>query len=132
MAGQLKTIDLFLNFPVMDMNVLWRNPAAVDQAQATRLTRYWGDESWRQSAYVQQENLFGFDDVKLGNDAVAKAFKKRLRDVAGFANVLDPIPMRNDQGGTVYYLYFASQSDTGNRIAKQIFDKYRTRGTRSG
>lgn len=134
MAGQLKTVDLFLNFPVMDMNmnVLWRNPAGVDQCQAARLTRYWGDESWKQAAYVQQENLFGFDEVKLDNNAVAKAFKKRLKDVAGFENVLDPIPMRNDQGGIVYYLYFASQSATGNKIAKQIFEKYRNRGSKNG
>lgn len=134
MAGQLKTIDLFLNFPVMDMNmnVLWRRPDGVNQVQAARLTRYWGDESWKQAAYVQQENLFGFEEVKADNDAVAMAFKNRLKDVAGFENVLDPMPMRNDQGGIVYYLYFASQNATGNKIAKQIFEKYRSRGSKNG
>ena len=52
MAGRLKTIDLFLNFPIMDANrnALWRDPERVSPDQAARLTRYWGDESWRDVA----------------------------------------------------------------------------------
>ncbi|MGA8307327.1 MAG: three-Cys-motif partner protein TcmP [Candidatus Acidiferrales bacterium] len=52
-AGQMKTIDLFLNFPVADMNrnVLWRDPERVSAAQAARMTAFWGDESWRDIAY---------------------------------------------------------------------------------
>jgi three-Cys-motif partner protein len=52
-AGQMKTLDIFLNFPVADMNrnVLWRDPAAVDKAQKTRLNSYWGDDSWQEVAY---------------------------------------------------------------------------------
>lgn len=53
-AGQMKTIDLFLNFPVADMNrnVLWHQPEKVTPAQAARMTAYWGDESWREIAYT--------------------------------------------------------------------------------
>src|SRR3972149_2729163 len=37
-AGQMKTIDMFLNFPIMDMNrnVLWDNPEGVDPADILR------------------------------------------------------------------------------------------------
>ena len=37
-AGQLKTIDMFLNFPVIDMNrnVLWRNPKRVSPERRAR------------------------------------------------------------------------------------------------
>jgi three-Cys-motif partner protein len=37
-AGQLKTIDMFLNFPVIDMNrnVLWRNPERVSPERRAR------------------------------------------------------------------------------------------------
>jgi hypothetical protein len=47
--------------------------------------------------------------------------------VAGFANVPAPIPMRNDQGKVVYYLFFASQNKVANRIVSAIFHKYRAR-----
>jgi len=128
-AGQMRSIDMFLNFPVMDMNmnVLWRQPDLVDRRQADRLTRFWGDETWRQAAYDTESNLFAFEE-KTSNDAVAQAFKARLKDVAGFQNVIDPIPMRNNQGATVYYLFFASQNAVGNTIAKSIFAKYKDQG----
>jgi three-Cys-motif partner protein len=43
-AGQLGTIDMFLNFPVMDMNrnVLWRNPDKVSAERSARMTAYLG------------------------------------------------------------------------------------------
>jgi len=132
-AGKLETVDMFLNFPVMDMNmnVLWRNPDAVDAGQARRLTRFWGDESWRQAAYTTDSNLFGFEE-KVDNAAVAEAFRKRLIEVAGFKNVLSPMPMRNDQGGIVYLLFFASAKNTANKIANDIFRKYGSRGETNG
>ena len=51
-----------------------------------------------------------------------------MRRVAGFRFVPDPIPMRNSKGAVVYYLFFASHNEAGDRIARQIFRKYRSRG----
>ena len=50
-AGEMRSVNLFLNFPIMDMdrNALWRNPEGVDEADLRRMTRFWGDESWRQA-----------------------------------------------------------------------------------
>jgi three-Cys-motif partner protein len=95
-AGQMKTLDIFLNFPVADMNrnVLWRDPAAVDRAQKTRLNSYWGDDSWQKVAYRTDTTLFQ-EPEKQSNEVVAEAFRSRLRKVAGFARVPKPIPMRN-------------------------------------
>jgi len=44
-AGQMRSIEIFLNFPVMDMNmnVLWRNPDKVQKSQAERMDAFWGD-----------------------------------------------------------------------------------------
>jgi three-Cys-motif partner protein len=127
-AGQAGTIDLFLNFPVADMNrnVLWHNPERVVAADVARMTRYWGDESWRQVAYTTTSNLFGWEE-KTNNDTVAEAFRRRLRDVAGFRHVPEPMPMRNSRNAIVYYLFFASQKDTANRIVTDIFGTYRAR-----
>jgi three-Cys-motif partner protein len=94
------------------------------------MTRFWGDESWRAVAYAADPNLFG--DVVLvkrpGNEPVVRAYQERLRQVAGFKFVPDPMPMRNSKGAVVYYLFFASQNEAGDRIARSIFRKYRSRG----
>ena len=60
-------------------------------------------------------------------EAIVEAFKKRLKDVAGFKHVPSPMPMRNSKGAVVYYLFFASQKDVANNIVKDIFKKYHKR-----
>jgi three-Cys-motif partner protein len=132
-AGRLRTIDLFINFPIMDVNrnVLWHNPEGVSPAQAGRLTAFWGDESWRTAAYrpSAQLSLFeGHEELeKVDNASVAEAFRQRLRQVGGFPNVPPPLPMRNTQGAIVYYLFFASQKDVANHIVDEIFASYAQR-----
>jgi three-Cys-motif partner protein len=130
-AGQMKTLDVFLNFPIADMNrnVFWRNPEKVDERDIARMNAFWGDESWRQVAYRTQRTLFGDDEEeKAGNRTVAEAFRERLRKVAGFTNVPEPIPMRNTNGAVVYYLFFASAKPVAQDIVTHIFNKYRLRG----
>lgn len=131
-AGQMGSVDMFLNFPVADMNrnVLWRNLEEVPQDQIDRMNRYWGDESWREVAYTrsQQGVLFGPEEIeKVSNDTIADAFRKRLREVAHFKTVPKPIPMRNTQNAIVYYLFFASQKPVATGIVEGIFNKYADR-----
>jgi three-Cys-motif partner protein len=130
-AGQMKSIEIFLNFPVMDMNmnVLWRDPNKVDKRQIARMDAFWGDSSWRNVAYTKTKGLFDEMEEKSSTETIAKAFRDRLEKVAGFAYVPDPIPMRNSKGAIVYYLFFASPNKTGAKIVREIFDKYRSRGT---
>lgn len=127
-AGQMKSIEIFLNFPVMDMNrnVLWKNPDKIQLDQAERLTRFWGDETWRNVAYSTAGNLFEFEE-KTDNETIAEAFRQRLLQVAVFGHVPKPMPMRNSQGATVYYLFFASQKPVASDIVKEIFEKYKNR-----
>jgi three-Cys-motif partner protein len=130
-AGEARSIEIFLNFPVMDMNrnVLWRDQARVAEGDVARMNAFWGDESWRQAAYSSQPTLFGTsEDVKLGNIAIARAYCDRLRTRAGFAHVSEPLPMRNRSRAVVYYLIFASQKPVAEKIVHDIFDKYRNRG----
>jgi len=129
-AGKMRSIDMFLNFPVADMNrnVLWRNPEGVDLADVDRMNRYWGDESWKTTAYAAGRNLFGDLEVeKEENKKIAGGFRDRLRRVAGFQHVPEPLPMRNSKGAMVYYLFFASQKPTALHIIEDIFSKYRNR-----
>lgn len=128
-AGQMKSIEIFLNFPVMDMNqnVLWHNPERVDAKQITRMNAFWGDASWEKAAYDTTRNLFGWKE-KTDNESVVAAFQKRLKTVAKFDYVPDPIPMRNSTNAVIYYLFFASRKPAAANIVRQIFDKYRNKG----
>jgi len=129
-AGQMKSIEFFLNFPIADMNrnVLWKNPDRVDPQQAARMTAFWGDESWRQLAYDTTGNLFGFEEKISNNKEIAQAFRQRLKSVAGVKYVPEPMPMRNNKGAIVYYLFFAAQKSVARNIVSDIFNKYRERG----
>lgn len=93
-AGKMKSIDLFLNFPVADMNrnVLWRNPEGVAPADIERMNRFWGCPSWREIAYSTKRNLFG-EPEKEDNEVVAEGFRHRLQTVAEFNHVPEPLPM---------------------------------------
>lgn len=128
-AGQSKAVDMFLNFPVMDMNrnAIWRNADNVPAEGVERMNKFWGDDSWKRAAYAEnpQGSLFGPEMVKQGNDVIVAAFQQRLKSVAGFDYVPDPLPMKNSTSAVVYYLFFASQKPVAAKIIKDIFDKYR-------
>jgi hypothetical protein len=48
--------------------------------------------------------------------------------VAGFDRVPEPLAMENSKGAIIYYLFFASQNKTAEKIAREIFAKYRKHG----
>ncbi len=129
-AGEMGTIDMFLNFMVMDINrnVLWKNPDKVSPKQVERMDTFWGDQSWRDAAYKKEETLFGLEDAKTTNDDIVQAFRERLKKVARFKYVPEPIPMKNKMGAIIYYLFFASQKPVASDIVESIFNKYRNRG----
>ena len=65
-AGKMRSIEIFLNFMIMDanMNVLWKDPKSVAPDQANRMTKFWGDDSWRTAAYTTEQDLFGTFEQK--------------------------------------------------------------------
>lgn len=125
-AGQLRTIDMFLNFPVVDMNrrVIWHHPSSVRPSDTNRMDDFWGDQSWKEVAY--SKDLFGYPE-KEDNETIAEAFRQRLHTVAGFSHVPGPMPMRNSKGAVVYYLFFASQKPVAASIIQKIFRKHKDR-----
>jgi three-Cys-motif partner protein len=129
-AGKMKSIEVFYNFMIMDanMNVFWRDRSKVAPAQIARMKAVWGDDSWPSAAYQKTRDLFGDVEEKATNRDIAVAFRDRLKNVAGFKYVPDPMPMRNSKGAVVYYLFFASQNKTGESIVQDIFNAYRNKG----
>ncbi|HVV50538.1 MAG TPA: three-Cys-motif partner protein TcmP [Polyangia bacterium] len=127
-AARARSIEIFLNFPMMDMNrnALWSDPAGVTKEDRQRMTAFWGDDSWQRVVYKAQRTLFGGEDhiKSVGNPEVVAAFRERLQNVAGFEEVPEPIPMRNKKNATVYYLFFASHNKTGAKIARHLLKRY--------
>jgi three-Cys-motif partner protein len=127
-AGQSRAVDLLLNFPVMDMNrnAIWHDSEKVPKPGIERMNRFWGDESWREAAYAEarQRSFFGPEIVKQGNEDIVLAFRDRLKKVAGFGFVPDPLPMRNSKNAIVYYLFLASPKAVAQKIIGDIFRKY--------
>lgn len=121
---------MLLNFPVMDMNrnAIWRTPDRAAPEDIERMNRFWGDESWKQAAYAESKQpslFFDTEVVKQPNEAIVAAFRKRLKDVAGFSFVPEPLPMKNSNNAVVYYLFFASPKPVAETIIQDIFNKYR-------
>ncbi len=133
-AGRMQSIDIFLNFMIMDLNrnILRSNPEDVSEAQIARVNAFWGDDSWREAAYTRTPGLFGEMTEKNRNEAIVMAYKKRLKEVAGFKYVPDPLPMRNRSNAVVYYLFFASNKEAGYKIAHHLFKKYQDMGAQDG
>ena len=125
-AADSKAIEIFLNFPVMDMqmNVFRSNLDRVTEENRNRMTRLWGDESWEEAAYTPVQGLFEEMTAKNPIDTITAVYQERLRQTAGFAYVPNPIPMRNTKGAIVYYLFFASPNRTADKIVKYIFERY--------
>lgn len=131
-AGEMKSIDLFIHFSVHAMNrsVLSKSGPNEDSKKAIKaLDLFWGDDTWREIAYKdQQQTFFQTEKTKVTNYDLALAYQARLKDVAGFKFVPDPIALKNSSGSTIFYLFFASHKAVAGDIVKSIFKKYRSKG----
>jgi three-Cys-motif partner protein len=128
-AGKMGTIEIFLNFPVHDMNrnVLFWNPEEASVDDVARMNAFWGNNSWRSAAYSDKYHLFN-EMEKQPNEVIAEAFREHLKKDAGFKCVPPPLPMKNSKGAVVYYLFFAAQEHLAEKIARDIFRRSAIRG----
>jgi three-Cys-motif partner protein len=125
-AGQMKSVELFLNFMIMDINrnALRRDRDTALQSKIDQLTALWGDDTWEDAAYSTTGNLFR-NPEKVSNDEFELAWRERLKKKAGFKFVSKPMPMKTKTNSVIYYLYFASQKPVAANIVEDIFNKYR-------
>jgi len=131
-AAKLRTTEIFLNFPLMDMNrnVLHKDLLSADPDQIERMNKFCGTDEWQEILYeeAKQLSLFGdADRIKIVNSNIklGEWFKKeRLQKVAGFKLVPEPMLMRNSKGGPLFFLFFASHNETGKKIVTDIFNKH--------
>ena len=125
-AGKSKSIEIFVNFMIMDINrnALRKRMEKSLQSKVDQLTRLVGDESWKEAGYRKLETLFGEDYEKVSNEEFAEWFRQRLITKAGFKHVPRPMPMKTKNNAVIYYLYFATQNTAGLKIVNDIFRKY--------
>lgn len=125
-AGKMRSLEILLNFPIMDINrnALPKNPDNINPDGEARINTFWGDDSWRRAAYSNEGNLFGFNE-KVEHIKVVDAFRKRLKDVAGFKYVPEPLAMKNKKNADLFYFFFASNNSEGDKIVRDVFKKYR-------
>ncbi len=125
-AGSLATIDIFLNFPMMDINrnILHRDLESVDPHQRERMDRFCGGNWWQSIVYQTDRDLFGHPE-KTTCDELVREFGNRLKRDAGFKYVAEPIAMKSNSQNILYYLYFASPKGVAKKIASDVIDKYR-------
>lgn len=132
-AAKLRTTEIFLNFPLMDMNrnVLHKDLLSADPDQIERMNRFCGSEEWQEILYEEDKQMDFFRDtyrIKVvdGNIKLGDWFRvERLEKAAGFKFVPEPLLMRNSKGGPLFFLFFASHNETGKKIVSAIFNKYR-------
>lgn len=129
-AGQSHAVEVFVNFPVMHMNRNCKHAdlSPVMPGELAAMDSFWGDRSWHGTMFKPsaQMNLFGAEEVeKTENRDLVDAYCARLREIAGFGFVADPLPMRNSRKAVVYYLIFAGPNKTGWEIVQDIYRKFR-------
>ena len=127
-AGQMGSVEVFLNFMIMDINrnALRRNRNKAIQSKIDQLTRLWGDETWEEAAFNSDGKLFD-DPEKVSNEQFELAWRERLKKKGGFKFVSPPMPMKTKTNSVIYCLYFASQKPVAAGIVDDIFNKYRRR-----
>ena len=127
-AGSMKSIELFINFPAMAINrvILRRDFERISDKQVERMNAFWGDNSWTEVAYSEEQSLFGPVKKKAPIENVLKGYCDRLRKVACFKYISNPMPMRYE-GKIIYYLIFTSQQPVAINIVDDIMSVYRGR-----
>jgi three-Cys-motif partner protein len=128
--GKTRSADVAINFPTMDINrnSALRDQASIAEANATRMTKWWGDESWKEQFYGPGPKLLHGESTNrktVNNDDVVEMYRQRLLSEGGYEFVTNPLPMKNSQNAVLYYILLASNNETAVRIMDEILDRYR-------
>lgn len=127
LAARQGTIDILLNFSIMDLN---RNhlPAKrelLTEEQRAKVLPFLGN-GWENEIYPEssQASLFGTEYEKLSNDDIMLFYANRLESKAGFKFVSEPL-LFSHKGANLYYLVLASQKEAAKNIMNSLVSKYR-------
>ncbi len=128
-AGGNGNIEIFVNFPVMDinLNVLLENPEEADPEQMERFSRYWGDDSWQEVSYEDSEQMgmFGQEQKeKVAMKSVVDAFVDRLTEAGNFNYATRSRGFVNSRNAPLYYILFGGQEAVALNIVEDILENH--------
>lgn len=123
--AKTKAIDLWILFPLgMAVNRLLTRNQPPPKNWADALTRFFGNEDWRQEFYAKKKEhkLFGDEETERKDadfEQIGRYFLKRLKSV--FEKVApNPLLLTNSRGVPIYLLCFAAGNPTGAPTAVKI------------
>jgi three-Cys-motif partner protein len=123
--AKTKAIDLWILFPLgMAVNRLLTRHEPPPKHWADALTRFFGNEDWRQEFYPKkrERTLFGdeeFERKEADFEKIGSYFLKRLKDA--FTKVSpNRLVLRNSKGVPIYLLCFAAGNPKGAPTAVKI------------
>ena len=122
--AELQTFDTWILFPVSAISRLLpktKDPESVSPAWKARLTRIYGDESWR-GLYEAQGTLFGGDRVKRqsGVEGLVAIYKNNLRRAFGRRFLEQSALLKNSRGSPLFEFMFCAGNPKGTTIAQRI------------
>ncbi len=127
--SELKALDTWILFPIMAISRMLpksNKPDDIDPKWVERLTKVYGDESWRE-LYRTDRNLFGYPERDPGVDGFVSIYKNNLQDLLG-DRLLEPSrTLRNSKNGPLFeFMFFVGNPkgiDLAKRIAEHIIKK---------
>lgn len=122
--AQLQMFDTWILFPVSAIARLLpraKDPESVSPAWKSRLTRIYGDESWR-GLYEAQGTLFGRERVRRqsGVEGLVANYKNNLRRAFGGRFLEQSTLLKNSKGSPLFEFMFCAGNPKGTTIAKRI------------
>jgi three-Cys-motif partner protein len=127
-AGKNQAIEAVIHFPTMDAHrtVLMTDHSKIRAPMAKKMTAYWGDQSWLESAYTTEGMLplDGLNPRKRSPEELINAFRERLRTGAGFPYVSRGLPALTSIGTIVYHLLFASHNPRANEVMRSLEKRF--------
>src|SRR5258708_8871949 len=105
------SIELFLNFMIMDINrnALRKNRDSALQSKIDQLTALWGDGSWEDAAFSSAGKLF-VDPTKVSNEEFELAWRERVKTQANVQMLLRPFPTNNKKHSITSHFTFPSSN----------------------
>lgn len=118
-----KALDTWIMFPVSAVARMLptsRRPDDIDAGWVARLTRVFGDESWR-ALYRRSPQLNLFGDIEherdRGIDALVATYKEKLASLFGGRFLTSSRTLRNSKGSPLFEMMFCVGSDSPKAIA---------------
>jgi three-Cys-motif partner protein len=125
-----KTIEVFVNFPVMDINrnVRRKDESRIPEESRERMDRFWGP-GWEGEIFEVQRDLFDEEKTVLKPQSakdLGYRYQRRLLEIFKYCTI--PVVLRNSINAPLYCLIFAGHNETGKNIAEDIFGKFERMG----